>query len=143
MDRDGVLKYFRSVAKKENKENKKIELSDILDKDDEGRRLLVVMPERIGDVYLTTSLLINIKKQYPELNIYFATQPKYFEVLDGNPYVHKCIPYHDSLANLLLMEGEGAHQGYFEITFIPFVGTQRIINFTHNAKDKIQFELCT
>ena len=143
MDRDGVLKYFRSVAEKENKENKKIELSDILDKDDEGRRLLVVMPERIGDVYLTTSLLINIKKQYPELNIYFATQPKYFEVLDGNPYVHKCIPYHDSLANLLLMEGEGAHQGYFEITFIPFVGTQRIINFTHNAKDKIQFELCT
>ena len=143
LKREDVLKYFRSVAEKENRENKKVDLTDLLDKDDEGKRLLIVMPERIGDVYLATSLLPNIKKQYKNLNIYFATRPQYFEVLDGNPYIHKCIPYHDSLANLPLMEGQGEHRGYFEIAFIPFLGTQRIVNFPHNGKDKIQFELCT
>jgi len=143
LKREDVLKYFRSVAEKENRENKKVDLADLLDEDDAGKRLLIVMPERIGDVYLATSLLPNIKKQYKNLNIYFATRPQYFEVLDGNPYVHKCIPYHDSLANLPLMEGQGEHEGYFEIAFIPFLGTQRIVNFPHNGKDKIQFELCT
>ena len=60
----------------------------------------IVMPERIGDVYLSTSLFPNIRKQYPDYNIYYATHPQYFEILDGNPYIHKCIPYHDQLANL-------------------------------------------
>lgn len=143
LNREDVLKYFKSVADKENKENKKVDLISFLDEDDEDKRLLVVMPERIGDVYLCTSLLPNIKKQYPELNIYFATRPQYFEVLDGNKYIHKCIPYHDSLANLPLMEGQGNNKGYFEMVFIPFLGTQRIVNFPHNGKDKIQFELCT
>ena len=101
------------------------------------------MPERIGDVYLSTSLLPNIKKQYPSHNIYYATKPQYFEVLDGNPHIHKCIPHHDSLANLPAMEGQGEMKGYFDMVFIPFLGTQRIINFTHNGKDKIQFDLCT
>ena len=86
---------------------------------------------------------MNTDETYKNLNIYFATRPQYFEVLDGNPHVHKCIPYHDSLANLPLMEGQGEHEGYFEIAFIPFLGTQRIVNFPHNGKDKIQFELCT
>jgi glycosyltransferase involved in cell wall biosynthesis len=143
LKREDVLRYFRGVAEKENRENKKVDLSELLDKDDEGKRLLIVMPERIGDVYLSTSLFPNIRKQYPEYNIYYATRPQYFEILDGNPYIHKCIPYHDSLANLPMMEGQGKNDGYFEIVFIPFIGTQRIVNFTHNAKDKIQFDLCT
>ena len=90
-----------------------------------------------------TSLLPNVKKQYPNHKIYFATSAKYFQVLDGNPYIHKCIAYHDELANLPLMEGQGKHEGYFDMTFIPFLGTQRFINYTHNGKDKIQFDLCT
>lgn len=143
LTREDILDYFRGVAEKENRENKKVELADLLDKDDEGKRLLIVMPERIGDVYLATSLLPNIKKQYPEYNVYFSTHPKYFEILDGNPHIHKCIPYSDSLANLPVMEGQLNNDGYFEIAFIPFLGTQRIVNFPHNGKDKIQFDLCT
>ena len=143
LSREDVLKYFKSVAEKENQENKKVELADLLDDEGEENRLLIVMPERIGDVYLSTSLLPNIKKQYPSHNIYYATKPQYFEVLDGNPHIHKCIPHHDSLANLPAMEGQGEMKGYFDILFIPFLGTQRIINFTHNGKDKIQFDLCT
>lgn len=143
LKRSDVLKYFQAVAEKENKENKKIELRELLDDEDPSERLLIVMPERIGDVYLMTSLLPNVKKQYPNHKIYFATSAKYFQMLDGNPYIHKCIAYHDELANLPLMEGQGDHEGYFDMAFIPFLGTQRFINYTHNGKDKIQFDLCT
>ena len=143
ISRDKVLEYFKSVAKKENQENKKIDLQDFLDTDNPKDKLLIVMPERIGDVYLSTSLLPNFKKQYPDHKIYYATSPKYFGVLDGNPYIHKCIPYHEELANLPLMEGKGENKGYFDMVFIPFLGTQRVINYTHNGKDKIQFDLCT
>ena len=92
---------------------------------------------------MTTSLLKNIKNTYPEYNLYYATKPEYFEILDGNPYIHKVIPYNKSLENLLAMEGYANHKGYFEICFLPFIGTQRMLNYMHNGKDKIQFELCT
>lgn len=143
MDRDGVLKHFRNVAQTENKKNEKIDFKEILDKDDESNRLLFSMPQSIGDIYMCTSLLKNIKELYPKYNIYFATKPEYFEILEGNPYIHKVIPYSPSLDSLPAMEGQGNHKGFFEIAFLPFIGTQRMLNYIHNGKDKIQFELCT
>ena len=143
MSRDDVLKYFKQVAKKENDKNKKIDFADLLSKDDEGSRLLLSMPQSIGDIYLCTSLLKSIKDTYPEYNIYFATKPEYFEILDGNPYIHKVIPYDKNLDNLTVMEGCGNHKGFFEGAFLPFIGTQRMLNYMHNGKDKIQFDICT
>jgi hypothetical protein len=141
--REDILKYFKQVALEDNNKNNPTKFEDILDTEDEGRRLLISMPQSIGDVYLCTSLLKNIKEVYPNYNIYFATKPEYFEVLDGNPYVHKVIPYNKGLDNLTAMEGQAEHKGYFEIAFLPFIGTQRILNYMHNGKDKIQFDLCT
>lgn len=143
MDRDGVLQHFKQVARKENKKQEKIDFTDILDKDDEGNRILFSMPQSIGDIYMSTSLLKNIKELYPNYNIYYATKPEYFEILDGNPYIHKVIPYSKSLDSLPAMEGQGNHKGFFEIAFLPFIGTQKMLNYIHNGKDKIQFELCT
>ncbi len=143
MSRDDVLKYFKQVATKENEKNKKIDFADLLDKDDEGKRILFSMPQSIGDIYLCTSLLKNMKEVYPEYNIYFATKPEYFEILEGNPYLHKVIPYDKNLDNLAAMEGQANHKGFFEIAFLPFIGTQRMLNYMHNGKDKIQFDLCT
>jgi glycosyltransferase involved in cell wall biosynthesis len=143
MDRDGVLQHFQQVAKKENKKQEKIDFTDILDKEDEGNRILFSMPQSIGDIYMSTTLLKNIKELYPNYNIYYATKPEYFEILDGNPYIHKVIPYSKSLDSLPAMEGQGNHKGFFEIAFLPFIGTQKMLNYIHNGKDKIQFELCT
>ena len=143
MDRDGVLQHFKQVARKENKKQEKIDFTDILDKDDEGNRILFSMPQSIGDIYMSTALLKNIKELYPNYNIYYATKPEYFEILDGNPYIHKVIPYSKSLDSLPAMEGQGNHKGFFEIAFLPFIGTQKMLNYIHNGKDKIQFELCT
>jgi hypothetical protein len=143
MPRDDILKYFKQVASQDNQKNKKIDFIELLDKEDEGKRLLISMPQSIGDIYLCTSLLKNIKDTYPNYNIYFATKPEYFDVLDGNPYIHKVIPYSKGLDNLPSMEGQGNHKGFFEVAFLPFIGTQRMLNYMHNGKDKIQFDLCT
>ena len=143
MQRTDVLKYFRSVAEEENNKNKKTSFQDILGDDDKGKRLLISMPQSIGDVYLCTSLLKNIKKTYPKYNIYFATKPEYFTILQGNPYIYKTIPWTSQLDSLTTLEGQGEHEGYFEIAFLPFIGTQRMLNYMHNGKDKIQFDICT
>ena len=143
MSRADVLSYFKKVAAEDNAKNKKTDFKDILGKDDEGKRLLISMPQSIGDVYLCTSLLKNIKETYPDYNIYFSTKPEYFEILEGNPYIYKTIPWSKQLDSLPTLEGQGEHMGYFEVAFLPFIGTQRMLNYMHNGKDKIQFELCT
>ena len=142
-DRNAVINYFKKVAADENQKNKKTDFIDLLDKDDKGKRILYVMPQSAGDVFMSTSLFPSIKKMYPEYNLYVATDPKFQSILDGNKQIHKVLPYIQSMDDLLLMEGRGEHEGYFEITFLPYVGTQKMFNYQHNAKDRIEFDLCT
>jgi len=139
--RQDIENYFRNVAAQENQKNKKIEFEDLLDKDDKGKRILYVMPESIGDIYMSTALFENIKKQYPEHNLYVSVKPEYFEILQGNPYIHKLLQYTPQMDQLLWLEGAGDHSGYFEIAFLPFAGTQRFLDYIHNGKTKIQFEI--
>ena len=139
--RQDIENYFRNVAAQENQKNKKIEFEDLLDKDDKGKRVLYVMPESIGDIYMSTALFENIKKQYPEHNLYVSVKPEYFEILQGNPYIHKLLQYTPQMDQLLWLEGAGDHNGYFEIAFLPYGGTQRFLDYVHNGKTKIQFEI--
>jgi hypothetical protein len=139
--RDQILSYFRNVGAKENQQNNKIELSDLLDKDDLGRRILFVMPQSAGDVFMSTSLLPSIKEVYPEYNIYFATKPEFNELLNGNPHIHKVLHFTPAMENLLTMEGHAKGEGYFDITFLPHFGTQKNYDYQHNGIDKIQFNL--
>jgi glycosyltransferase involved in cell wall biosynthesis len=150
MGRKDIEDYFRRVAIDENQKNqtKTIEFSDLLDKDDEGKRILYVMPESIGDIYLSTSLFKNIKELYPDYNLYVACKPEFSDVLICNKYVHKKINYVPQMDSLTWLEGKGDHKGYFEIAFLPYVGTQRILTYMHNGKDKIaykdlRYETCT
>ena len=83
----------------------------------------------------------SIAKTYPDYNIYFATDPKFFEILENNPYIHKAIPYSQEMDSLLLMEGHAHHEGFFDIAFVPHIGTQRMLNYLHNGKDKIQLDI--
>jgi len=137
--RGEVETYFRQVAYKDISENQ--EVADFVDKDDKGKRILYVVPESAGDVYMATSLFDNLKKAYPKYNLYVATHPQYFDILDGNPHVHKVIPYFQSMDNLLQMEGYGDHEGYFEVALLPHINVQRQLTYTHNAKDKIMLKL--
>jgi hypothetical protein len=114
---------------------------DFLDKDDEGKRIAVVMPDSAGDVLMINSLLDNLKLTYPEYNIYFITLPQFFEIVNEHPAVHKILPYSPIFDNLLFLEGQGSHKGYFEIAFLPFVTTQKHFTYHHNGKDRTQIQL--
>jgi glycosyltransferase involved in cell wall biosynthesis len=139
--REQILNYFKNVGAKENQENIKIEFSDVLDKNDKGRRILFVMPESAGDVFLSTSLLPSIKKLYPDFNIYFATKPEYLNILEGNPLIHKTIVFSPFMENLLTMEGHGAYEGYFNLAYLPHFGTQKLFDYQHNGADLIELNL--
>lgn len=137
--RDEVEKCFRNIAAKENNQiaRSQTEFSELLDKDDAGKRLLMVIPEAIGDVFCSTALFRSIKETYPQYNLYVATKPENFDVLDGNEYVHKIIPYIPNMDNLLWSEGFGPHKGWFEVTFLPYIGTQKMFMSHHNGQDKL------
>jgi glycosyltransferase involved in cell wall biosynthesis len=139
--KEQIENYFRQVAKEELSKNNPLNFEDLLDKDDYGKRALIVMPESIGDVFMITSLFKSFKEVYPNYNLYLATKQEYFDILIGNPYIHKIIPYIPQMDNLLWLEGAGGHKGFFEIAFLPHIGTQRILNYLHNGKDIIQFDI--
>ena len=141
MSRQEIENYFRDVAKNDNKKiSKGVSFEELLDKDDEGKRILYVMPESIGDVFMSTSLFRSAKELYPEYNLYVATKPENFEILQGNEHVHKVLPWMSEMENQLWLEGHGNHKGYFEIAFLPFINTQRILTYLHNGKDKVAYE---
>ena len=140
-DRAGILNYFKKVAVDSNQKENQTDFENMLDKDDEGRRIGIVLPEGEKDVFYLTSILPSIKGLYPDHNIYFITSPNCFDVLDGNPYIHKTIPYADSLDDPFVLEGRGNHKGYFDIAYFPNTATQRFVSYTHNCKDKTDFKL--
>jgi glycosyltransferase involved in cell wall biosynthesis len=142
-ERSGVENYFRQVAAKENSKNEKVDFEASLGKDGREKRVLYVMPQSIGDIILSTGLFRSLKKQYPNYNLYVATQPEYHEILEGNPHIHKLLDYTPQMDSLTWLEGSGDHEGYFEIAFLPHLGTQRMLSYLHNGKDKIAYEdLC-
>jgi glycosyltransferase involved in cell wall biosynthesis len=139
LKREDMFAHFKGVAS--NHSQKPIEFESVLDKDDEGKRIGVLAQGSDVDILLLNGLMENLKKLYPEYNIYFITRGEYFELIEDNPFVHKCILYSESLENSFILEGIGAHKGYFDIAFIPTITTQKNICYLHNGKDKIQFDL--
>jgi hypothetical protein len=83
----------------------------------------------------------NLQSLYPNKKIFFVTNPEYYELINDNPFVYKTIPYTESFENLYSLEGQGPHKGLFEIAFLPHCITQKTYSYTHNGKDKNQFEL--
>ena len=143
-DRASVLNYFKKVATDTNEKENQTDFEDMLDVDDLGKRIAVVLPQGYKDIFAVTSLLPSIKRLHPDYNIYFITNLENMEILDGNPHIHKVIRHTDQLDNPFTLEGRGDHKGYFEIAYFPNVATQKFVSYTHNCKDKTDFNLrCT
>jgi len=136
-----MIGNFRNIARQHNAQNKKIDFKDLLDLQDEGKRIAVVIPQSDTDVLLINSLMKNLKKQYRGHNIYVFTRPEYFDFIEDNPYVHKCIEYSESLENVVALEGIGDNKGFFEMAFYPHTTTQKNICYLHNGVNKHQFSL--
>lgn len=139
--REVILANIRRMANAENEQMKtKVSFESLLDANPKGR-VAVVMPRSVGDVFLVTSLLPSIKGRYPDKDLYFITDPHNFELLAGNPYVHKLLPYFPEIDNSLFLEGQGAHQGYFDVCYRMGAMTQNDNLYSHNGMDIKDIEL--
>lgn len=134
-DRQEIENFFRNEASK-----KEYSVEDFIDDEGKDKRVLFIMPKTATDVFLSTSLFESISKNYEDCNIYLATDPSFFEILDGNPYIHKLIPYSPELDNVFSLEGNGEGEGYFKIVYAPHFYTQRISCYQHNGKDVIDYD---
>ena len=141
--KEQIENYFRQVATQETQKNNKIKLEDLFDKDDNLKRVIFVQPESIGDIFLTTALFESLRNRYPKnlYKIYVATKPEYENLIHGNPYIDKWIPYHPSMDSAIMLEGNGENKGICEIAYHPYFSTQRLLSYMHNGKDKIDLEL--
>lgn len=139
--RSQVEDFFRKTANNDNSKNKPTEFEDILGDEGKENRIIVVMPGSIGDCILIASIIPQIKAIYPKENLYVATNQQNLDIFLPLEEVHKVIPYSQQMDNLLWLEGNGEHKGYFKIAFLPYINTQRIFTYQHNGEDRIDFSL--
>jgi glycosyltransferase involved in cell wall biosynthesis len=141
--KDQIESYFRNVAINEISKSKPTSISDLFDEDKDKKRVLIVQPESLGDVFLLTSVFESIRNRYPSEThkIYVATNPEYEEIIHGNPFIDKWIPYHQSMDSALAMEGTLNNNGVCDVCYHPYFATQRLLDYTHNGVDKIDLNL--
>lgn len=106
MNRNSVLEYFKSVAQRENVEQNKISLQDLIE-DQEKASALFVCSGDFNLIFAATSLFESFHEKYKETDLYFACHPQFFPILNGNPYVKKYLPIADQMKNELSMLNNG------------------------------------
>lgn len=104
-------------------------------------KVLFIMPESAGDIFLSTSLLESLKEMYNNAEIYFACKEEYFDILKNNSYIYKIIPYNPIMENQILMEGTGEWKGIFNISIMAPVFTQRYLNYLNNGIGRVAFNI--
>ena len=138
--REQIENFFRQTAMKENQQNQQTQVSfdSFLNPNDKGR-VIVVIPESAGDIFIITAIFKSIKDRYPDWALYVATKAEFKEILNGNPYVDKWLEYNPMMDNLTWLEGSNTHNGYFNVAYLPYILTQRVICYRHNGQDKIDY----
>lgn len=106
-----------------------------------NKKLLFIVPESAGDIFLSTSLLESMKHMYPDFDIYFACKPQYKDLLKNNPYIYKVIDYLPVMDSSAHMEGMSDWNGIFDISIMATVLTQRFFSYIRNGLSKIAFDL--
>ncbi|MCF7870241.1 MAG: lipopolysaccharide heptosyltransferase II [Candidatus Omnitrophica bacterium] len=57
------------------------------------RRILIIRTDRLGDVVLSTPVIKNLRKKYPDNYISFICRPYTKKILEQNPYLDELIVY--------------------------------------------------
>ncbi len=133
MVRQAIYDYFISVAKQENQKNghgsaQVMDFGSLLD--NTGRkRGLFVMKESAGDVAMCTSLFKSFHQEHPNTDLYVATEPRFAELLLGNPHVHKVLAYIPAMENELSMIGQANGPRYFDSYRHPGILSQRQLGY--------------
>ncbi len=60
---------------------------------DKLKKILIVRTDRLGDVILSTPVIKNLRRHYPDSYIAFMCRPYTRQALEGNPYLDEVIVY--------------------------------------------------
>ncbi|MCF7873296.1 MAG: lipopolysaccharide heptosyltransferase II [Candidatus Omnitrophica bacterium] len=60
---------------------------------DKPKKILVIRTDRLGDVILSTPVIKNLRKNYPDSYIAFTCRPYTKDILEGNPYLDELLIY--------------------------------------------------
>ena len=132
-----VEEYFRHVVREDRRKTGFDDLSAQLGPEDPENRVLISMPESLGDCMYLTSLLRDARELYAGKVIYVATKSTFmdlFQPLVGQ-YIDKVLPWRPDFDNAYLLEGAMGQKKYFQVMLNPHFPTQRMINYLHNASD--------
>lgn len=66
-----------------------------------GKKFLIIRFSSIGDIVLTTPVIRNLRKRFPEAEIHYLTKKKYYPILKANPYIDKIILLEDDLPEII------------------------------------------
>lgn len=142
--REQLEQHFRTMVEKDNERKLAIAnsnpdstdpvvaITEKLDPNDK-HRILYCMPETAGDVFISTGVVKSLKEKFPEASIYFATQKKFFNILEGNPDIKAVLEYNDAMLNYRNFETWGPQERPFDQVFCPFIVTQRIPHWIHGG----------
>ena len=138
--KDEMIKTFRGIAHSDNQklgQTQEKTLEKLLD--DTGRkRFLIVLKESIGDIINSLSLLDSFKESYPNHDLYYACDPAYFEILDGQTMIHKVIAWQPQMDSEIMMTGQGDNPGCFDAYCNLAIGSQKILNYLSHHKIALQ-----
>jgi len=134
-DYQGVYDFFVRQAHQTNAQAaaKPVDFETLLNPND-GKRLLIVMPESAGDVLIVASLVPKVRKQYPEFTIYFATKPQFKDFVEHLEGVN-WLEYFPAMDDIFWLTGRGDHRGTFDIAFLPHVLSQRSMCYQWRDND--------
>lgn len=141
--RQSIKAFFIKVANDEIAKRQETNWDDIFGPRGKKKKLLFIIPRSIGDIILATSLFKSLRTLYPSKSWEFhvSTEGQYRDIIDGNPYVDRWIPYHPSMDNTLWLEGKGSHVGWYDIAILSNVLTQKTASYVHNGIDKMGLNL--
>ena len=136
--RNQIEQSFRKIALEHNNQNNQVDFKTFVDLERPNKRLLFVMAESGGDIFLSTSLLKDLKNKYgQDTDVYFMTQiEKFGDILSGNPYIHKVIPWFEPMANEMVAIGAGQEKkdALFNYCICPAGPTQKYLNYLSHEK---------
>ena len=141
-DRKTIEEQIRKTAAEENAKIQKKELNAMLpEKPDD--RLLITMPESLGDCINLTSLLRDARERYPSKKIFVATKKEYIDVFLPivGKYIDYVVDWHDVFDKVYELEGYAGNEKVFDIVLSAHHNVQRPVNYIHNNHDKSEINL--
>ncbi|MGN6803678.1 MAG: glycosyltransferase family 9 protein [Ginsengibacter sp.] len=64
-------------------------------------KFLIIRFSSIGDIVLTTPVIRNLRKKYPEATIDFLTKEKFASIVQSNPYINNVLLLKDDIAETI------------------------------------------